>query len=180
MRSFIVIQQPTPEELPSKRRKWYQKKFILKIDSLDTYCGQGAWGHLKFPGALAIIHKSYIKLKNHDVSRTVRYAEDTITLAGFIALEYCNFITNLLLTKRHSFLISLDDLRAWLRYSRYSPSNAAINIYWIDLTRETFSIQAPATAKKIILNLKELEDEAQRDYEIGRCTGIWAKPYFNE
>jgi len=190
MPNLIVIQKPTQEETQSKRKKWYHQIAILKLNDLDTYCGNsnapsvhgtGAWGNLKCPGILSLIHKSYIKFQNHEVLRTIRPISDVHTLAGFIALEYSNFVTTMVISRKLNLLISIDEFRAWSRYVRlWSRGTVTLNVYWIDLTRETFVIEAPLQSQKIVLNLKELEDEVSRDYEIGRCTGVWARPYFTE
>jgi len=181
MPNLIVIQKPTQEETQSKRKKWYHQKTILRLDSLDTYCGTGAWGNLKCPGILSLIHKGYTRFQNHEVLRTVRPVLDVHTLAGFIALEYSNFVTTLILSHKLNLLISIDEFRAWSRYVRlWSRGTVTLNVYRIDLTRETFVIEAPLQSQKIVLNLKELEDEVSRDYEFGRCTGVWARPYFTE
>ena len=178
MNSFIIIQQPTEEELKSKRRKWYLNRTILKLPNLDTYCCQ--FGTLKIPGVLYFIHKSYIKFKLHDKTRIIGSVLNPFVLAAFIAAEYNNFCTSLILSVRLKLIVSIDEFRAWARYSKFYTSYGPINAFWINMTRETIMIDAPLRSEKLFLDLKGLEDEVMRDFEISKCTGVWARPYFKE
>jgi len=179
--NLIIIQKPTEEEIKSKKRKWYGERTIVRLNQGGAYCGQtNISNKLKIPGILHLIYKSYIKFQRRIPSRTIEGMFSTHTLASFICLEFCNYIPLIILNNNLKFLISVDEVRAWARYSRYAGINVITNAFWVDMTRETFTIEAPMESQKIILNLKEFEDEVMRDYEIGRCTGVWAKPYFNE